>query len=215
MNKLVVVGLSIALSACSNIDNSEYVLDYFEHDNGTIVGNSLAFSLYRDIINEAYYDAFGSSKSLKSNYNIDYRNSIGDQVSSSSYSISDEINKALKKCSTIKFDKGDIVSTVGRWDILGRMYSSSFDYKIANKEKIKKIQSCADNVMAESPLDLDILARFTADDRFGHYLSSDLNSHLVLIKSDGKLTFKELVSAYKVLDKNIEININSSFMKSN
>lgn len=215
MKKLMIIGISVALSACdSGIDNYEYSLDYFEHDNGIVVGNTLGFSLYESVINSHYFDVFYSSKTLSSDYSVDYRDSVGKQVSDSSYSINREINKALIQCSDIKLNQGDIVSTVGRWDLLGRLYSTSFDYEISNKQKIAEIQSCADKAMAEIPLDLDILARFSADDRFEIYQSVDLDNQLSLIKSDGKLTFKELISAYRILDKNIEKNINVDFMKS-
>lgn len=213
MKKLVFVGLSILLSACG-VDDSEYEVSYYEHDNGVISGYSLAFNLYEPVISEAYYDAFNSSRALKSDYKLTYRDSVGDEVSSNSYSINGEINNALKKCSKVKFKKSDIVATGGLSDrLFGFVFSDN--YAISNKAKIAEIQYCAGKIMAEYPLGLDTLARFTADDRLEKYQSTELNNQLIEVKSDGKFTFNELVSVYKILDKNIENNINSNFMKSN
>lgn len=214
MKKLFFVGLSVLLSACG-VDKSEYEISYYENDSGVISGNTLGFYLYEEVVVDYYRKVFNSSKSLSSDYSVSYRDSIGNQVSDSAYNFGREINKGLKKCSNIKLNKGDIVYIGGRWNLFGRIYSTlSFDYKIGNKQKIIEIQSCADKAMAEIPLDLDILARFTADDRLEKYQSTELNNRLIEVKSDGKFTFNELFSVYKILDKNIENNINSNFMKS-
>lgn len=211
MKKCLIVGLSMLASACSSND-SDYEIKYFEHENGVLFGSGLAYSLYSEVVENEYFKPYKSSKSLSSDYKLKFIDSIGAEVSNTSYSVHSEINKAIKKCSKIKFDKSDFGY---KGDIFDRIFGYSEDYYIVNKDKINEIKSCANKAMNDYPVDLDNLARFMADDRLDRNKSGELDKLLKEVKSDGKFTFNELISVYKVLDKNIELNIKDSFINSN
>lgn len=78
-------------------------------------------------------------------------------------------------------------------------------YTLINKEKLKPIYECIDNLIENETIDKDYILQIINDSRIKQYRSDkELNKILIDSLSDDKVTYAELINIFTSLDKSIE-----------
>lgn len=81
-------------------------------------------------------------------------------------------------------------------------------YVLRNNEKIAKLEACAKDYMAKTPISEEDFLYVLGDDRIKDNLHYDfLKESLTQALKDDKLTYNEMYNVYKNLDKALELNV--------